>query len=288
MPGETSDGRRARALPAALPGAARQRAQSRSAFLDEAAAITPYVAVGIGDELFFVPSGDAGVGRRVFVDGWRSDMTVLERAVGQLGPPPDGAVFVDVGANIGTTTVMALRRHGFASAVAIEPSPENFKTLRINLVANGIDARVEALPVAASDREGEFPFKAGKPNTGGHRLAGQKSKSSSFTVQTVTLDGLVERGTIDVTRAGLVWVDAVGHEAKVLGGATKLLEAGIPVVTAIKVGWTETLADLVRLLTPHYTDVVELRRLQEGRPIAELGALLDSLTRSTDVLLVRR
>jgi FkbM family methyltransferase len=244
--------------------------------------------VAIGDELFFVPSGDAGVGRRVFVEGWRGDMTVLERAVAQLGPPSDGAAFVDVGANIGTTTVMALCRHGFASAVAIEPSPENFRTLRINLAANGIDARVEALPVAASDREGELPFKTGKRNTGGHRLAGASSKGSSFSVQTVTLDGLVERGTIDVARAGLVWVDAVGHEARVLGGATKLLEAGIPVVTAIKVGWTETLAGLVRVLTPHYTHVVELRQLQESRPIAELGALIGSLSRSTDVLLVRR
>jgi FkbM family methyltransferase len=275
-------------LPAASPGGARRRAQSRSAFLDEAAGITPYVAVAIGDELFFVPSGDAGVGRRVFVDGWRSDMTVLERAIAQLGPLADGATFVDIGANIGTTTVMALRRHGFASAVAIEPSPENFTTLRINLAANGIDSRVEALPVAASDREGELPFKVGKQNTGGHRLAGAKAKASSFSVQTVTLDGLVERGTIDVARAGLVWVDAVGHEAKALAGGTKLLEAGVPVVTAIKVGWTETLADLVRVLTPHYTEVVELRQTQEARPIGELGALIDSLTRSTDVLLVRR
>jgi FkbM family methyltransferase len=272
VPGETSDGRRAR----------------REAFLDEAAAFTPYVSVEIGEELFFVPSGDAGVGRRVFVDGWRSDMTVLERAVALLGPPAEDAVFVDVGANIGTTTVMALRRHGFAAGVALEPSPENFRTLTINLAANGLEARVEALPVAASDTEGELPFKTGKANTGGHRLARRDPKGSAVTVQTVTLDRLIEGGTIDPARVGLVWVDAVGHEARVLAGAQELLEAGVPVVTAIKVGWTENLAELVRAVTPHYTEVVELRREQAGRSIAELGALVDSLDRSTDVLLVRR
>ena len=265
----------------------------REAFLDEAVAITPYVAVRIGDELFFVPSGDPGVGRRVFVRGWRSDMTVLERAVARLGEygqsPRARAMFVDVGANIGTTTVMALRRHGFASAVAIEPSPENFRTLRINLAANGIDTVVEALPVAASDSEGEFPFKLGKTNTGGHRLAGAKSKGSSFSVRTVTLDGLVTRGVVhDPEHVGLVWVDAVGHEARVLGGAAKLLGAGVPIVTAIKLGWRESIEALVRLLTPHYTDVVELRYLQTSYAIADFPALLDSLTRSTDVLLVRR
>ena len=264
----------------------------REAFLDGAAAMTPYVAVQIDDELFFVPSADAGVGRRVFVKGWRSDMSVLERAVARLdeyGLPPAGKTFVDIGANIGTTTVMALRRQGFAAGVAIEPSPENYRTLRINLAANGIDAAVQALPVAASDREGELPFKLGKANTGGHRLVGKKPpKNPTLSVEVVTLDGLVARGVIDPARVGLVWVDAVGHEANVLGGATTLLEASVPVVTAIKLGWTEGLEALVRILTPHYTHVEELRHVQTSHPISDFGALIESFTRSTDVLLVRR
>src|SRR3712207_8527825 len=40
-------------------------------------------------------------------------------------------------------------------------------------------------------------------------------------VETVTLDGLVERGAIDAARTALVWVDVQGHEGRVLAGARR-------------------------------------------------------------------
>jgi FkbM family methyltransferase len=270
-------------------------ASRREAFLAEAAELTPYVAARVGDEVFVVSTDDAGVGRRVFVEGSRGDIEDLDAVVARLAEwglrAPAESVFVEVGANIGTTTVTAIRRHGFASAIALEPSPGNFRTLRINLVANDVDGRVQALPFAASDREGEVTFKTGKPNSGGHRIAEtvrDKPGGKRVTVQAVTLDGLVERGTIDPARVGLLWVDAVGHEGKVLAGASRLLEAGVPVVTALRVGWPETTALLVDLLTPSYTEVVDLRDAQVARPIGELGSIVAGLEHSTDVLLVCR
>ena len=46
---------------------------------------------------------------------------------------PRAAVFVDVGANNGTHTVYAMRSGRFVRALSIEPEPENFRLLRLNL-----------------------------------------------------------------------------------------------------------------------------------------------------------
>ncbi|MGE5272765.1 MAG: FkbM family methyltransferase [Verrucomicrobiota bacterium] len=151
---------------------------------------------------------------------------------------PSDPVFVDVGANIGTTTVSALRRFGFASAVALEPSPENFRGLRLNLVANDVEERVTALHVAAATHEGTRPLDTDRRHSGGHRLArkgkAEKAKEGRVEVRVVTLDGLVQEGIVDPGRVGLLWVDAAGDEGKVICGATRLLERGVPIVAALR------------------------------------------------------
>ena len=206
-------------------GERRAEIEAREAFFAAAGEVTPYVAVEVGDEIFFVATDDTGVGRRVFVRGKRRDMTTLANGLAELAArgirrPPE-PVFVEVGANMGTTTVMALRRHGFATAVALEPSPQNVWLCRLNLVANGLDDRVTLLPCAASNRVEEMDLVIGGGNRGGHRVlsAGSDHPAQAGSVRSVTLDGLVDDGTIDPARVGLLWCDAAGHDAyAVLGG----------------------------------------------------------------------
>jgi FkbM family methyltransferase len=283
----------------------------REAFFAEAQDLTPYLAVQIGEELIFVPTGDVGLGKGVFARRGRKDITVLGRAVAWLAendvPRPAEPVFVDVGANIGTTTVAALRRHGYATAVALEPSPDNFHVLRLNLVANGLESRVHALPVAASDRDGELALDVSRPNWGGHRIAAEAAASSSgyrAVAQALTLDGLVDTGAILPERTGLVWIDAPTHEGNVVIGAARLLESGPPLVMAIRPvrgsdeqarPWDvpgEARAAAIATLTANYTEVVELRKKsKQGRrrhPIDVLPVLVDSFRRCQDLLFVRR
>jgi FkbM family methyltransferase len=268
--------------------------QRRAELLEKARNLMPYVSVAVGDNVFFVPTSDSRIGANLFIRARSKDMLVLATALrhlAELGQRlPADPVFVDVGANLGTATTTALHRHGFASAVALEPSPGNFRALRLGLVANGLESRVQAFQVAASDEEGERVFDVSHTSIGAHRLLGEGAEhpGESVVVQVVTLDGLVSRGAIDPARVGLVWVDTAGHEAQALGGGTILLEAGVPVVTAVKHGWPETEDALVRLLPRYYTEVVDLRGAHAFRPVGELQVLIDGLDGSTDVLLVRR
>jgi FkbM family methyltransferase len=216
-------------------------------------------------------------------------VSTLAKAIARLAELgasiPVEPVFVDVGANIGTTTVRALRRHGFASGVALEPSPDNFRLLRLNLTANGLESVVQALPVAAGDRPGTVTLDVANANHGAHRVAAQVS-TDGVTVESVTLDGLVESGIVDPSQAGLLWIDAPGSESGALLGATRLLEAGVPVVVSIRPGgFPERLADL---LTACYTDAVELRKQERILPIDAVPGLSGSYRHKGDVLLVRR
>lgn len=274
-------------------GERRARFEAREAFFTAAGEVTPYVAVEVGEEVFFVATDDTGVGRRVFVRGKRRDMTTLANGLAELAArgirPPADPVFVEVGANMGTTTVMALRRHGFATAVALEPSPQNLWLCRLNLVANGLDDRVRLLPFAASDRAVEMALVIGGGNRGGHRVLSADSDhpAQAGSVRSVTLDSLVADGTIDPDRAGLLWCDAAGHDAYAVLGGSRLVEARVPMIVNVSGAIAgETRDAFVELLTPHYAEIVELRKAKRTLPIDALTDLVAGYQHKGDVLLV--
>jgi FkbM family methyltransferase len=274
----------------ARPGSERKL---REVFFSSAVELTPYLAVEAGEEVFFVATDDAGLGRQLFVKGIRKDMAHLRMAVGlleELGIRSAGSTFVEVGANIGTTTVTALRRHHFGRGVALEPAPANFRVLRLNLVANEVDSDVTALQVAVADTEEERPLALSGKSSGAHVLAPAvpKNPASTVVVQAVTLDGLVARGVVDPAVVGLLWIDAAGHETEVIAGASLLVGAGVPLVTALRPrseSWPRKKESLLRLLAG-YTDFAELRA--KARLMNDLGGLLDAIElRGTNLLACR-
>jgi FkbM family methyltransferase len=270
------------------------RASERKRFFHDARPLTPYVSVEVKELMFFVSTNDS-LGRGLFARRWRQDLGHLERAVRLLKEHSlyrPGSTFVDVGANIGTTTVGAMRWHGFARAVALEPEPHNFLTLRLNLVANDIESSVTAFQVAVSDREGEVELALSARSSGAHTLVqfGPDSRSDvTLTVPAVTLDSLVREGVIEPETVGLVWVDAAGAEGLVFRGASALLKRAVPIVMAVRPtmpSWPQTKESLIRLLSG-YTDLAQLRRAREA-PLTSLRLLLDSLTEDADLLVFRR
>src|SRR4051812_4205628 len=95
-----------------------QGADERAEFFAQAAGYTEYVSAPLGEARLLVKTEDRHIGRSVFVKQGRGDMKVLDRCVQVLSAlAPDGTLqgrtFVDVGANIGSTTVPALLFHAF-------------------------------------------------------------------------------------------------------------------------------------------------------------------------------
>lgn len=217
------------------------RAQSdRAAFFDAAPDRSEYLSVRVDGALFLVKTEDHHVGRALYIKHGRGDIKLLARTLRAVSvlygrEAIEGKTFLEVGANIGTTTVSALLFHPLGRAVALEPEPENFVTLRLNLVLNGLDDRVTAIPAAASSSVGTVELLVDRTSSGRHsvvpdELLSGSRKGTETSVPSVTLDSLDRLGVAPVDETALIWIDAEHHEGSILRGAAKFGEAGVPVL----------------------------------------------------------
>ena len=138
-----------------------------------------------------------------------------EMLVWMTGLKP-GQLFVDVGADIGLYTILAL--DAGAEAIAVEPRPEAAARLRENLELNGYSATIAT--VALSSRPGRGLL-AGEDATKHHLVSGNPGGLAARDVVISTLDELLgER------YAHGIKIDVEGAERLVLTGAARALAEG--------------------------------------------------------------
>lgn len=276
--------------------------EERLRFFASAAEFTPMIVVENPSGMFVVETADETVGRLLFVKGGRREFSAVEKAVSIVraagGTPGE---FIDVGANVGTSVVTALRLHGFTGALACEPAPRNYRLLRTNLVLNDVAERARTLPVAVSDQVGELQLVLNPTNSGAHRVLtdsgplAQEAEFDTVAVEAVTLDLLAERDLVEPGASELLWMDVQGHEAHVLLGARSLVDAGVSIVLELHpqllraAGKLDELLDLIQQRYSHFVDLraTDLKMWPSNR-ITALAAALEEREVYTDVVLLRR
>jgi FkbM family methyltransferase len=146
----------------------------------------------------------------------------VDRTLRRLARPGD--VVLDIGANIGATSLVLARAVGPSGKVfAFEPHPQTAVLLRANLAANGL-AMVDVQELALSDTEGSFSLQEPPGQPGMARL-GAKPVSGKPAVSTLRLDGwLADRPKLG--RIAVCKIDVEGHEPRVLDGMVQTLAAG--------------------------------------------------------------
>ena len=188
----------------------------------------------IGSETFLVASNDLAIGREVFRRG-TYDFEKLQRAVSMLPEGFEPKLLIDVGANIGTICIPAIKRNLFQTGIAIEPEPRNYSLLIANLHLNGVQRRIQPHNLALGAKPGEtLVFELSEINFGDHRVrmsseVGQSGEESRKTIEvkSETFDDVV--GSVD-PKATLIWMDTQGFEGYVLAGAIGALRKKPPVV----------------------------------------------------------
>jgi FkbM family methyltransferase len=261
----------------------------RQEIFDLVRPLAPALARESGGVWYYVSTKDYGLSRIVFATGsYEQDImdhtiALAETHVGR-SPLLDGRIFLDIGANIGTSTIPALKTFGAAEAVSIEPDNENYKFLRCNLIANEVDDRVQTLQVALSEREGTGTLEVAEESWGDHRVrmksglpdgVYRESTRRVTPVRLMSFDDMAREISLDLSRVGIVWMDVQGHEGHVLAGAKSLLASETPLAIEY---WpyglrrADGLDMLHRLIADNYRTVVDVRASMEGSDTAELHA----------------
>jgi len=124
--------------------------------------------------------------------------------------------FLDVGANVGSYTILAGATG--ASVTSVEPIPQTVEHLRRNVALNNLGARVRIEQCGLSDRIDSRRFSSDEDTTN-HVLLDDEVSTSAVSIPMQTLDGIVGD---DVP--ALIKIDVEGHEAAVLRGANRTLQ----------------------------------------------------------------
>ncbi len=220
----------------------------------------------------------------------------------RLASPHD--VIIDVGANIGTTTIPFAQQTD-CRVIAVEPVPEVFAVLCRNVADNGLCDRVVAIQSAifrtgndhvlmilpqGNSGAGEVA-RANQPPT----FAGQYAVRSRSQVPALGLSQLLARHGVVAEQVAFVWADAQGSEVDVIGTGPLLWAAGVPLYAEFdpRTWRNETGREsVVAAAARHFAGFIPVEDLIATadpaiRPIAQLGAYSQALGPfGSDVLLL--
>jgi FkbM family methyltransferase len=156
--------------------------------------------------------------RRVYFSGryYQPDVTrVLDRLLRQ------GDQYVDIGANVGMTALLARSRIGATGkGVAFEPNPCAFARLKDHFAMNGI-TNFELVPRAVADCESVQWLFVPRNEMGLGTLAPEKAEGTRVEVRTEPADHYV--ADFDLKKPTLIKIDVEGYEVHVLRGIQSLL-----------------------------------------------------------------
>ncbi len=173
----------------------------------------PVAAPFISSTRLLLRTGMRGATMNLYVGLWEfEDMAFLMHL---LRP---GDRFIDIGANVGTYTVLAagIRQ---AHVIAIEPVPDTYQALLDNIHLNRLDDKVVAHNVGLAAREGKLPFSVSEGPTN-HVLTTAENSVPAACIPVKRLDDLAADYAPTAVK-----IDVEGFEQEVIRGGQGVLSS---------------------------------------------------------------
>jgi FkbM family methyltransferase len=217
------------------------------------------------DHAFFVDPRDQIISFRLLTGhSWqREEFTAALQATQAAGVLQPGKWFLDIGANIGTQTVYAMRSGLFCGVIAMEPEPHNLDLLRRNVAVNGLSDKVHVVGAAASSANDRASLTRDRQNFGAHSIQPDWSGTpgAAVAVATRTVDEVLASLNLTPADVGLIWIDVEGHEIAAMQGMRGLRAAQVPIVSEISMTQhgPGDVATLRAMLAEDYTSVRHLQ-----------------------------
>lgn len=126
-------------------------------------------------------------------------------------------LFLDIGSNVGSYTVLASAVVG-SQSISIEPIPDTYQILLQNIRLNGIDPLCKCYNIGISSKIGKLPFTTNLDSMN-HVVNNKTLTANTCMVTVTTLDKLLISHSFPI----LIKIDVEGHHAEIIKGATKTL-----------------------------------------------------------------
>lgn len=167
----------------------------------------------IQNSKFMVKSGDTGLTGNIYC-GLQEflDMSYLLHVL------RENDLFVDVGANLGSYTILASGVAG-ANCICFEPIPSTFARLEKNIAINSIEGKVTPLQKAAGEKSAQLAMTSSLDTTNHVMSKNEANLSDGLTVEAVTLDEVLKDKA-----PSLIKIDTEGFELPALLGAQEILK----------------------------------------------------------------
>jgi FkbM family methyltransferase len=236
--------------------------------------------------------GDA-VGQSLWLThGYEQDsISALVRWLGHRSV--DSGIVVDLGANIGTTSI-PFAQAGFG-VLAVEPVPHTYSILVDNVRSNHCADQIRTVKCAVSVEPGEVQMWTGfgsgvaevaiEGEAPGMERWGPRRER--FGVPAAPLNSILADHGINAAEVALVWADVQGSETAVIRSGTELWLAGVPLYLEVDPSSLEQHSGIdgfIDAVQGSFTGFIERRALVARglapmpRPIAEFGAWVGTLT----------
>lgn len=152
---------------------------------------------------------------------------------------PQGSMAIDIGGNIGDTTVpMALAAGKAGIVLGFDPNPHVFKILEINAGLNKDKTNIIPLPFAITEEDGEFYYGSSEASFSNGGISTEKdNRHGSFTlqqkIQGINLENYLQKHYASwVNKLSFIKIDTEGYDKEIIKSISPLLEKYKPVVAA--------------------------------------------------------
>lgn len=167
-----------------------------------------------------------------------ADMTAFFR---QFIKPGDLAI--DIGANIGDTTVpMALCAGAKGLTLGFDPNPYVFKILEVNASLNKDKTHIIPLPFAISQKEEEFYFISSEASFGNGAISPTKESTHGKFIHSQKIKGVNLKKFLEenykewLSKFSFIKIDTEGYDKEIIKSIKDLLSECKPVIIAESFG----------------------------------------------------
>jgi FkbM family methyltransferase len=181
-------------------------------------------------EKYIVSTNDQIIGQKIYTRG-SFDFQKFEVAISIIhahGKIMSPAILIDIGANIGSIAIPALRRGYVERCIAFELDPLNARLLSANAFINEVEHMIDIRNLAVGNDTEDVAIQYSSSNFGDHRVLHKIDDNDTTKVGMIRLNSIFDELEICKT---ILWMDIQGYEAYALQGASEFIKAGVPLIT---------------------------------------------------------